>query len=548
MLKGLADQAAQAISNAQLYEAEGRRTIRLMKILQLSIDLAILHDENALLNTLVTRAATIAESPACTVLLIDEETNEAVLTAQSGLPEGTPPQLRIPLTLPIIRRSIENGEPIIIAHIDRDAPQMRRLLVKPEITSFFAYPMTREKQTIGFITLSSLAPHTPSDSEITAYRLLADRAAAALENTRLLEQTEHHLKQVQSLHTIDTAITASMDLRLTLKILLDEALAQLRVDAATVLTLNPHTQTLDYVSGSGFRTTSIERSHLRFGQGIAGRAALERRRISSAELSETNETPHNSLLPDEGFVASYAVPLIAKGQIKGVLEIFNRTPLHPNDEWLEFLETLAGQAAIAIDNATLFEGLQRSNTDLHQAYDATIEGWSRALDLRDKETEGHTLRVTEMTLRLAERMGQNDEELIHIRRGGLLHDIGKLGVPDGILLKPEPLTDEEWVAMKKHPQFAYDMLSPVDYLRPALDIPYCHHEKWDGSGYPRGLKGEEIPLAARIFAVVDVWDALRSDRPYRAGWSEEKVRQHVRQQSGIHFDPQVVEVFLKLGA
>jgi len=144
--------------------------------------------------------------------------------------------------------------------------------------------------------------------------------------------------------------------------------------------------------------------------------------------------------------------------------------------------------------------------------------------------------------------GLDSERIEDVRAAAMLHDIGKLGVPDGILLKPEPLTDEEWVAMKKHPQFAYDMLSPVDYLRPALDIPYCHHEKWDGSGYPRGLKGEEIPLAARIFAVVDVWDALRSDRPYRAGWSEEKVRQHVRQQSGIHFDPQVVEVFLKLGA
>ncbi len=544
LLKGLADQAAQAISNAQLYEAEGRRTIRLMKILQLSIDLAILHDESALLNTLVTRAATIAESPACTVLLIDEGTNEAVLIAQSGLPEGTPPQLRIPLTLPIIRRSIESGEPIIIAHIDRDAPQMRRLLVKPEITSFFAYPMMREKQTIGFITLSSLTPHTPSDSEITAYRLLADRAAAALENTRLLEKTERHLKQVQALHTIDAAITASMDLRLTLKIFLDEALAQLRVDAAAVLTLNPHTQTLDYITGSGFRTTSIEHSHLRFGQGIAGRAAYQRRRISSAELSETNGTPHNSLLKDESFVASYAVPLIAKGQIKGVLEIFNRTPLNPDDEWLEFLETLAGQAAIAIDNATLFEGLQRSNAELMQAYDATIEGWSRALDLRDKETEGHTQRVTEMALKLARAIGLSETELMHIRRGALLHDMGKMGVPDSILLKPDTLTDDEWIIMRRHPQLAYEMLSPIAFLKPALDIPYCHHEKWDGTGYPRSLKGEQIPLAARLFAIVDVWDALRSDRPYRASWSEEKVRQYIREQSGKHFDPMVVEVFL----
>jgi putative nucleotidyltransferase with HDIG domain len=180
------------------------------------------------------------------------------------------------------------------------------------------------------------------------------------------------------------------------------------------------------------------------------------------------------------------------------------------------------------------------------AYDATIEGWLRALDLRDKETEGHTQRVTDMTVKLARLIGLSESDLAQVRWGALLHDIGKMGVPDGILLKAGPLTDDEWVAMKKHPGFAYEMLSPIHYLRNALDIPYCHHEKWDGSGYPRGLKGNQIPLAARIFAVVDVWDALRSDRPYRPGWTDEQVREHIRASSGTHFDPQVVDVFLQL--
>jgi putative nucleotidyltransferase with HDIG domain len=212
---------------------------------------------------------------------------------------------------------------------------------------------------------------------------------------------------------------------------------------------------------------------------------------------------------------------------------------------LDFLEALAGQAAIAIDSAELFTQLQRSNLRLTLAYDATIEGWSRALDLRDKETEGHTQRVTETTLKLARAMGLGEDELVHVRRGGLLHDIGKMGVPDGILLKPGPLTEDEWVVMRKHPTYAYDMLSPIVYLRPALDIPYCHHEKWDGTGYPRGLMGDRIPLAARIFAVVDVWDALCSDRPYRPGWPEAKVREHIRSLAGTHFDPAAVEVFLR---
>jgi HD-GYP domain-containing protein (c-di-GMP phosphodiesterase class II) len=240
------------------------------------------------------------------------------------------------------------------------------------------------------------------------------------------------------------------------------------------------------------------------------------------------------------------VPLIAKGQVQGVLEVFHRQSLRPDQEWMEFFETLGGQAAIAIDNAALFNSLQRTNIDLTLAYDATIEGWSHALDLRDKETEGHTQRVTEMTVRLAQAMNIPDDEIVHIRRGALLHDIGKMGIPDGILLKPGPLTDDEWVVMRKHPVYAYEMLSPIQYLGPALEIPYCHHEKWDGSGYPRGLLGGQIPLSARIFAIVDVWDALRSDRPYRTAWPEEKVREHVRSLSGTHFDPKVVAAFLQI--
>jgi putative nucleotidyltransferase with HDIG domain len=238
--------------------------------------------------------------------------------------------------------------------------------------------------------------------------------------------------------------------------------------------------------------------------------------------------------------------LITKGEIKGVLEIFHQTPASQNPDWLEFFETLADEAAIAISNNQLFDNLLSSNFELAIAYDETIEGWSRAMDLRDEETEGHTQRVTELALRLASGLDFKPDEMTYIRRGSLLHDIGKMGVPDHILRKPGALTDEEWVIMRKHPQFAYEMLLPITYLRQALDIPYCHHEKWDGSGYPRGLKGKAIPLVARIFALADVWDALISDRPYRKAWSKEKALEYLREQSGIHFEPRLVNMFLKL--
>jgi len=290
----------------------------------------------------------------------------------------------------------------------------------------------------------------------------------------------------------------------------------------------------------------MERFRRRLGEGYAGQAALERRSVSIPDLGQAHDFARAPLLAGENFVTYYGVPLIAKGQVKGVLEIFHRAPLNPDQEWLEFLETLAGQAAIAIDNAQLFDNLQHVNSELALAYDATIEGWSRALDLHDKEPEGHTQRVTEVTVRLARDMGLSEGELEHVRRGALLHDIGMMGVPDGIVLNPGPLTDEEWAIVRKHPEYAYQLLAPIPHLRSALDIPYGHHEKWDGAGYPNGLKGEQIPLAARVFAVVDVWDALRSDRPYRAGWPEEKVREHIESLSGTHFDPAVVEVFLRM--
>ena len=361
------------------------------------------------------------------------------------------------------------------------------------------------------------------------------------------EQLERQLVRLESLRTIDTTIAASLDLGLTLNVFLDQVTTQLKVDAADVLLLNPHSQMLEHAAARGFRTEALKHTHLRLGEGYAGQVALRRSPIRILTLSDAPDGLRRApLLAAEGFAAYYGMPLIAKGKIKGVLEIFHRLPLHPDREWEEFLDNLAGQAALAIDAAELFIDLQRSNLDLTLAYDATIEGWSRALDLRDKETEGHTQRVTEMTESLARAFGVEGETLLHVRRGALLHDIGKMGVPDAILLKPGPLTEEEWVIMRKHPTYAYEMLSPIAYLKPALDIPYCHHEKWDGTGYPRGLKGEEIPLSARAFAVVDVWDALRSDRPYRPAWAEERVLEHIREQKGKHFDPRAVEAFFQL--
>jgi PAS domain S-box-containing protein/putative nucleotidyltransferase with HDIG domain len=372
---------------------------------------------------------------------------------------------------------------------------------------------------------------------------MQDITERKLAEIQIRQQIEH----LNALRRIDRAIISSFNLHSILETFLSQVITELQVDAAVVLLLNPEKQTLEIAARQGFRSQAPETARLPIVESHAGRVARERRLIKIENLKDQPGDPLlTTVLAGEGFVCYYGVPLIAKGEVQGVLEIFHRVPLRPYPEWLDFLNTLAGQAAIAIENATLFENLQDSNRELSQAYDATIEGWSRALDLRDKETEGHTLRVTALTLNLARSFGFNEEELRYIRWGALLHDIGKMGVPDHILLKPEALTEAELAIMGRHAQYAFDLLKPIAFLQPALDIPYCHHEKWDGTGYPRGLKGEGIPMAARLFAIVDVWDALTSDRPYRSAWSQEQALTYIREQSGRHFDPQVVDLFFKL--
>jgi len=413
--------------------------------------------------------------------------------------------------------------------------------------AWLGVPLIVKGYAIGGISVQSFKSNVFNENHQRLLELMAAQVAIALDNTRLLEQTQEQLNRLAALHDIDLVINSSLDLRVTLNILLDQVVEKLNIDAASVLLFNPRTQMLEYSAGRGFRSHSIENYSLRIGEGISGQAAMERHLIQALNLDELDDSlAYANIMREEGFASYFSVPLIAKGQVKGVLDVFNRTILNPDQDWYNFLETLGGQAAIAIDNTTLLEDLHRTNVELTLAYDTTLEGWSKALDLRDKETEGHTQRVTELTVRIAQQIGIQEEDIVNIRRGALLHDIGKMGIPDKILLKPGPLDEDEWKIMKNHSSIAYNLLYPITYLRPALDVPLYHHEKYDGSGYPNGLKDEQIPIAARIFAIVDVWDALTSDRPYRSAWSNKKALKYLKDQSGSHFDPRVVEVFLNL--
>ena len=273
-----------------------------------------------------------------------------------------------------------------------------------------------------------------------------------------------------------------------------------------------------------------------------------RKQVSSGFLNHKNITQPRSGTASLRKISSIVnsalyAPMKIAGQVTGVLQVQSLRKFAYSQDNLDLLCSMANVAAIAIQNASLLAEVSNAHQDLFSAYDNTLEGWARALELRDRGTKGHSDRVVKLTTHLAKQMGFEGEALSNVYRGALLHDIGKMGVPDTILRKTGPLDNSEWEIMRKHPEFAYNMLSPIEYLRPALDIPYAHHERFDGSGYPRGLKGEEIPLSARIFAVVDVWDAMITERPYRKALPKGMVFKHIQQGANSHFDPKVVEVF-----
>jgi response regulator RpfG family c-di-GMP phosphodiesterase len=369
----------------------------------------------------------------------------------------------------------------------------------------------------------------------------------ALYKHAVQKELSTQLQRMTAMRLIDQAIINSHDLQWTMRIILDQVAIQLEIPAVAVILSSPFSGMLEYFQAYGFRNRAFENFHLKPGKGFAGQAFSLGKRLLVTNLRETNlDDERLRWMLTEGYASYVAVPLFSKDRTTGVLELFSTTPLNPTNEWLEFLDTLAQQAAIAVENVSLISQLSSYNLEILQSYNSTIFSLSAALEMRDNDTQGHSQRVTEMTLRVAREMGFPPDQVDHIRRGALLHDIGKVGIPDAILLKPGPLTDEEWAVMRRHPQLAHDILSRVPFLRPALEIPLYHHERWDGSGYPFGLKGEKIPLAARIFAVVDVWDALLSDRPYRAAWTPSQTREYLRAQAGVLFDPKIVDAFLKV--
>jgi HD-GYP domain-containing protein (c-di-GMP phosphodiesterase class II) len=545
-----ANQLALAIERMRLMEAQQRQTREITALYETAVSISGVLDVEKLTQRIYLQISDLFPLDSFVLALNEADTEEVYFTAAMQENRIVSELINQRISLAdsgLIGWVVQNQKTLQLNDLKTDPLPVKPLHTGKPARSWLGVPIISRGQLLGAMAIYSYEPRVYNENHARLLESMGAQMATSLENALLVEQTQNHVQRLSALHDIDLVINSSLDLRVTMNILLDQVIEKLKVDAASVMLLNPKSQLLEFAAGRGFRTRKIEDYRLRLGEGISGQAAMERHLMQSLNLSELDEnSAYPTLLSEEGFLSYYSVPLIAKGQVKGVLDIFNRSPLVPDQEWVNFLETLAGQAAIAIDNTSLLEDLNRSNIELTLAYDTTLEGWSHALDLRDKETEGHTQRVVDLTLKIARGLGMSESELIHLRRGALLHDIGKMGIPDEILLKPGSLTIEEWSIMRRHPQLAFELLSPIAHLKPAVDIPYCHHERWDGSGYPRGLKGEQIPLGARIFSVVDVWDALTSDRPYRKAWPAGKAIDYIIEQKGIQFDPKVIDLFVIL--
>ncbi len=546
----LTSRAAAALLNARLFQAEQDRIERLRTLSEMAIDLASGMSKLQLAEAVSRMCVERLGAVVCAVMHVRSKGEVEVVTqypADAQFPRDAGVRWDdTPLGQAPTGRAIRTGRLSVVEDVESDPSfaLWRERALNSGIRAMAAFPLSGHSGIIGTLAVGGGHLGFFDTEHLALFSNVARSIAVATENAQLIDELQAGAERVNSLRSIDRTIASTMDLRVMLSAAVQQMQAQLRLDGVVIWLRDRATFTLRPEAASGLHTASLRRGALRLGEDLPGQVALDRR----AQMAPTAGDPSQRarLLHADGILQRYAAPLIVKGQVVGVSEILSRRSFSEDVAWWEYLEAYMGQIAVAIDNAALWETLQRSKDDLVVAYDTTLEGWARALDLRDHETEGHTRRVTEVVVQLAAALGVRDEELERIRRGALLHDIGKTAISDSILLKPGPLTEEEWVEMRKHPVYAQEFLSNISYLKPALVIPYCHQERWDGSGYPRGLKGEDIPLAARIFAVVDVWDALGSRRPYKEPWTEQQTRDYLREQKGKLFDPRVVDAFLAI--
>ncbi|MEJ2411942.1 MAG: GAF domain-containing protein [Anaerolineales bacterium] len=413
--------------------------------------------------------------------------------------------------------------------------------------SMLVTPLMVEDQVIAALQLLHPDVSAYGDEELLLQSRIANLVGIGLQKAYLYQETQAQVDKLTSLQRIEETVLENLSLPTTLDMLIDQMVKELSVDAAAILYFHPQLKTLKFITQTGFRQNILQHTDLEIGEGLAGKAAESRTMVRVPDLKQTSQAISRDLeFSTEKFVSYFGVPLTSKGRLVGVLELYHRKRLDPDQSWIDLLEMIAGLAAIAIDFQNVHKNLECSRNELDRALDAIIEGWAQALELRGIESPGHWRRIEELSLALGQKLRIKSKLMSDLRRGALLHDIGKMAIPDEVLHKRTALSVEERKLIGKHPVAAHDLLKDVEGLKSALDVPLYHHERWDGTGYPYQLEGENIPYLARIFAVVDVWDAMRSDRPYRKAIPKEKALKILKEEAGKQFDPEIVQAFLVL--
>lgn len=359
------------------------------------------------------------------------------------------------------------------------------------------------------------------------------------------QKLQIHLQRLKSLRAIDISVASSLDVRSALNLYLDQIIHQLHFDAAAIALIDPASYTLEYQSAKGFARHNPSGLRLRLGEGFGGRVVMENRPIMIAHIQQTHRKDRFlKVVQEEGFYSYYGIPLVARGEVKGVLEVLHRSTMHDDTETLDFMEIMAGQLSVAIDNLSMIQQLKRSVMETQMGLDQVLETWAQSIEDRMRKPKGSSLARALKAVDIGRSLGIAESQLIHVKRGALLSDLGMLSVGEDILFTSESLNEDHWALIHKHPEYARDILQQIPFLKDLMDIPLYHHERWDGEGYPYGLKGDRIPIAARIFKVIDVAEALSQPRPYRDAWSKQEIDAYLEEQSGKEFDPDIVSVML----
>jgi len=539
-----ASQFAIAMENARLFKETQRRLHELEAVNRISATLRATETIDAMVPLLLRETAAALDAEHCSLWLYDPTRD---ILYQHNVYGYAPANYVVKPGEGIAGTVFQSGKPYISPEFKTDP-----LTVESARLNLMAgangacVPVRAGTEIIGVMFASVNAPHVFGADHIRLLTTLAEIAGNAIHRMRLHTQTTRRANELAVVNQLGHELGAEQHLDMIYARTANAALETLPDISTVVISLFDPAQdrvTCAYgiKNGKPIDMTAFAPFPLESPEHDAQTQAIRMRR-SVIVNNATTGLRRTSIVLEHGTPLPQSVihvPLLAQESVMGVIQVHSDKPNRFTIADAELLELIAHPAASAIETARLF-------AQLHEAYDETIEGWARALDLRDRETEGHTRRVVTKSVQLARAIGVSEEQITHIRRGALLHDIGKMGIPDAILLKPGPLTESEWETMRMHPAYAYALLSSIEYLQDALDIPYCHHEKWDGTGYPRRLQGQAIPLAARLFSIVDVWDALCSNRTYRAAWPREKALAYLREHSGTFFDPAIVQIFLSL--